>query len=95
VVGGGGDLEPALDIVEGSLKFVLVNRHHCYGDYVAVCGTRIRYTRLLVHLISGDLAGGVEEDGDSSDRRFHKVVDLVYSTCVTSLVLEVSDRFKG
>jgi hypothetical protein len=29
-----------------------------------LCGTRIRYSRLLVHLIGGDLAGRVEEGGD-------------------------------
>jgi hypothetical protein len=61
----------------------------------AFCGTRIRYSRLLVHLVSGNLAGGVEECGDSSGRRFHGVVDLVQSTYVTSLVLKVLDRFKG
>jgi hypothetical protein len=32
----------------------------------ALCRTRIRYTRLLFHLIGGDLAGGIEEGGDSS-----------------------------
>jgi hypothetical protein len=31
----------------------------------ALCGTRIMYFRLLVHLV-----GGVEEGGDSSGRRF-------------------------
>jgi hypothetical protein len=60
-----------------------------------VCGTRISYTRLLVHLVGDELAGGVAEGGDSSSRRFHGVVDLFQSTCVTSLVLEASDRFKG
>jgi hypothetical protein len=29
-----------------------------------------------------------------SSRRFHGVVNLFQSTCVTSLVLEASDRFK-
>jgi hypothetical protein len=29
-----------------------------------LCGTRIRYFSLLVHRISSDLAGGVEEGGD-------------------------------
>jgi hypothetical protein len=32
----------------------------------ALCRTRVRYTRLLLHLIGGDLAGGIEEGGDSS-----------------------------
>jgi hypothetical protein len=36
----------------------------------ALHGTRIRYTYLLIHLVGGDLAGGVEEGG-------HEVVDLV------------------
>jgi hypothetical protein len=42
-----------------------------------LCGTRIRYICLLVHLISGDLVGDVEEGGDSFGTRFHGVVDLV------------------
>ena len=56
-------------------------------------GSRIRYTRLLVHLVDGDLAGGVEEGGDSSDRCFHGVVDLVQSTC-SNLMSEDSDQSK-
>ena len=57
-------------------------------------GSRIRYTRLLVHLVGGDLAGGVEEGGDSSDRRFNGVVDLVQSTCCI-LVSKDLAQFKG
>jgi hypothetical protein len=44
-----------------------------------LCGTRIRYSRLHVHLVGYDLAGGIEEGGDSSGLRFHGVVDLVMS----------------
>ena len=57
-------------------------------------GSRIRYTRLLVHLVDGDLAGGVEEGGDSSDRCFHGVVDLVQSTYY-NLVSKDLEQFKG
>jgi hypothetical protein len=39
-----------------------------------LCGTKIRYTRHLVHFVGGDLAGGVEEGGDLSGGRFHGVV---------------------
>jgi hypothetical protein len=60
----------------------------------APCETRIRYSSLLVHLIGGNLAGGIEEGEDSSSRRFH-VVDLVQSTRVRGLVLEDLDQFKG
>jgi hypothetical protein len=60
-----------------------------------LCGTIIRYSRLLVHLIGGDHAGSVEDGGDLSDRRFHEVVDLVQSIFFTSLMLEASDQFKG
>jgi hypothetical protein len=60
-----------------------------------LCGTRIRYSRLLVYLVGGVIANGIEEGGGSSGRRFHGVVDLVQSTYVTSLVLEASDHFKG
>jgi hypothetical protein len=42
-----------------------------------LCGTRIRYPRPLLHRGSGILAGGVEEGGYSSGRRFYGVVDLV------------------
>jgi hypothetical protein len=42
--------------------------------------TRISYSRLL-HLVSGDFIGGVEEGGESSGRCFHGEVDLV-SLCV-------------
>jgi hypothetical protein len=49
---------------------------------VELCGTRIRYTRLLVHFVVGDLLGGVEEGGDLSSRCFPRVVDLAQSTYV-------------
>jgi hypothetical protein len=55
----------------------------------ALCGTRIRYSRLRVHLVGGDLVGGIEECGDSSCCRFHGVVDLVQSTRFRGLVLEL------
>jgi hypothetical protein len=61
---------------------------------ITLCGIRIKYTRLLVH-IGGDLAGGVEEDGDLFGRCFPRLVDLVQSMYVISLVLEASDQFKG
>jgi hypothetical protein len=61
----------------------------------ALCGTRIRYFCLLVHLVCGDLAGSVEEDGDSPSRGFYGVAILVQSTYFTILVLEASDQFKG
>jgi hypothetical protein len=61
----------------------------------ASCETRIRYSHLLVHLVGGNLIGGVEEGEDSSGRRFHGVVDLIQSTCGRGLVLEASDQFKG
>jgi hypothetical protein len=60
-----------------------------------LCGIRIRYSRLLVHLVDGDFVGSVEEGGDSSSRRFYEVVDLVKSTYFISLVLEALDQFKG
>jgi hypothetical protein len=44
----------------------------------ALCGTRIRYFCLLIQLVGGDLAGGIEESGDSSGHHFYGVVDLVY-----------------
>jgi hypothetical protein len=42
----------------------------------ALCGTRIRYTRLIVHLVGNNLVAGVE-NMDSFSRHFHGVVDLV------------------
>jgi hypothetical protein len=35
------------------------------------------YTRLLFHLVGGDLVGGVEDGRCSSDRRLDGVVDIV------------------
>jgi hypothetical protein len=59
---------------------------------VGCCGIKTRY---ICHLISSDLAGGVEEGGDSSGCRFYRVVDLVRSTFAIGLVLEASNGFKG
>ena len=60
----------------------------------ALHGTRIRYSRLPVHLVDGDFAGGVEDGEKSSGRCSHGVVDLGQSTRVTGLVLEDSDQFR-
>jgi hypothetical protein len=43
---------------------------------IALCVTRIRYIRLLVYLVSSVHAGDIEEDGDSSDHRFHGIMDI-------------------
>jgi hypothetical protein len=59
---------------------------------MALCGTLISYTRLL---IGGDITDGVEEGGDSFGRRFHEVVDLVQSTYVIGVVSKALDRFKS
>jgi hypothetical protein len=37
--------------------------------------TRIRYTRLFNHLVGDDLAGGVDEVGESSGRCSHRLMD--------------------
>jgi hypothetical protein len=84
-----------LGVVKGSLKLSLVNQHRHYGGYGgALCGTRIRYTRLLVYLVGNDLVSVVEGE-DSSGHRFPGVVDLVQSISVIGLVLEDPDQFKG
>jgi hypothetical protein len=50
---------------------------------VTLCEIRIRYIRLLIHIISGDLIGGVEEIGELYGRCYLPgVVDIVQSTCV-------------
>jgi hypothetical protein len=56
-------------------------------DMTVLCGTRVRHAHLLIHLVGGDPASGVEESGDSSG-----LVDLVQSMYVTSLVLEDSGQ---
>jgi hypothetical protein len=61
----------------------------------AMCLIRIRYTRLFIHLVSGDLAVGAKGGRKSSGRCSHRVVDLGKSTFVTGLVLEVLDQFKS
>jgi hypothetical protein len=42
-----------------------------------LCGTRIRYTHLLIHLVDDDLASGVDEVIESSSRCSHGVMDLI------------------
>jgi hypothetical protein len=42
-----------------------------------MCLTIIRYTCLLVHLVGGNLASGVEEGVESFNRCSHEVVDLI------------------
>ena len=92
---GGGNLGPALGAEQRSLKLEFGQRSALpWWLWRRFAGQRIRYTRLLVHLVGGDLAGGVEEGGDSPGRRFHAVVDLIQSTCV-NFVSEDLDQFKG
>jgi hypothetical protein len=62
---------------------------------VALCESRIRYSRLLVHLGGGNLTGDVEDGRDSSGCCFHGVVDLNQSKCGKGLVVEALDKFKG
>jgi hypothetical protein len=50
-------------------------------DMAVLCGTKIRYSRLLVNLVGGELASGVDEGGDSSGHHCHGMVDLIRSTC--------------
>jgi hypothetical protein len=52
---------------------------------VVLCGIKIRYTHLLVHLVTGNLVDIVEEGGKSSYRCYHGVKDHVQSMHVTSL----------
>jgi hypothetical protein len=58
-------------------------------------GTRIRFPRLLIHLVSGDLADGIDEGGESYDRCSLEAVDLVLSTCVVGLLLRDLDGLKS
>jgi hypothetical protein len=55
---------------------------------------RTRYTCLLVHLTSGDIAGDIEDGRESSSRCSHGVVNLVQSMCATCLVSQDSNQFK-
>jgi hypothetical protein len=56
---------------------------------------RIRFSRLLAHHVADNVAGGVKESGKSSASYSYGAVDLILSTCVASLVLGFSDRFKS
>ena len=61
-----------------------------------LCRTRIRFSRLLVHLVgSGDLVGGIEEREKSSGRYSFRVVDPFVSTYVAGLMSGDSYWFKG
>jgi hypothetical protein len=73
----------------------LVYRHRHYDGYEGVMWDKNKVFPPPRSSCCGDLAGSIEKDGDSSDRRFHGGVDLVQSMFFTSLVLEVSDQFKG
>jgi hypothetical protein len=73
----------------------VVNRHHCYGGYDSIVRDTNKVYPSPCPSVGDDLASGVEEDGYSSGCRFHGAVDLFQSTCVTCLVLEASDQFKG
>jgi hypothetical protein len=59
--GEGGDHEPILGVVKGSLTRVWSTDIVVMVAMVTLCGTRIRYTRLLVHIVRGDLADGKME----------------------------------
>jgi hypothetical protein len=72
----------------------LVNHPHRYGEYGNVVRDKNKVFQTPRPPVSVDLAGGVEEDGDSSGRLIHGMVDLVKSTRVRGLVLEVLDQFK-
>jgi hypothetical protein len=60
-----------------------------------LCRTRIRYTRLLIHLVGGDHAGGVEKGGIHLDAASMKWWISFSLRMSQGLVLEDSDRFKG
>ena len=60
---------------------------------VALRGTRIRYSRLLVHLVDGDFAGGVEDGEKSSGRCSRGVVDLGQPTRVTGCLYVIFIMF--
>jgi hypothetical protein len=62
---------------------------------VALRGTKIRYTRLLIHLVVDDLASGVEEGGDSAGRSGHGVVDLLQFMRVTCLLSKDPTQLKS
>jgi hypothetical protein len=51
-------------------------------------GIKIGPTRLLIHLASNDLVGGLDEGGKSSSRCSHRVVDFIQSRCFTCLVVD-------
>jgi hypothetical protein len=55
----------------------------------------MRYTCLLVHVVSDDLAGGIQKDGKLFVCCSFGVVDPVQSIQGTGLVLENSDQIKG
>jgi hypothetical protein len=57
-----------------------------WWDMAAMWLAKIRYSHLVAHLIGGNLAGGVEEDVESSGHPSHGVEDLVRSVCVIGFV---------
>ena len=60
-----------------------------------LCRTRIRFSRLLIHLVGGsDLVGAIEEREKSSGRYSFRLVDPFVSTYVAGLMSGDSDCFK-
>jgi hypothetical protein len=77
---GAGDLGPTLGSVIGCLKLGFDQPALKFMVAMMILRkSRIRFSRLLVHLIGGDLACGVEEGRKSSCRCSHGVMDFVLS----------------
>jgi hypothetical protein len=51
--------------------------------------TRISFPSLLVHLVSGNLVGNIEERGESSGHQPLAVLDIIWSMCVSYLCQEI------
>jgi hypothetical protein len=49
---------------------------------VTLCGRRIKFSYLLAHLVSGDLAGGTEKGGESFGCCSHGLLNLILSMYV-------------
>jgi hypothetical protein len=74
----------------------LVYRQQRYSGYGGALWDKNKvYSCLLFEFVGGDLTVGIEEGGESSGCCTNGVVNLVQSMCVTGLVSEDSDQFKG
>jgi hypothetical protein len=71
-----------------------VSTNSTYSGYGNAAWKKIRFSRLIVHLVGDNLAIGVEAGWKSSGRYSYRAVDLILSTCISGLVSKHLNKVK-